>query len=166
MRNSRKNQILADNFAKSLGFFCASYRGRSSEDLVYEPLSSNSENNPRIPTYIFIRGNETEYVQGMEYVAVLDGIKIRDFKNGRRIFNILYRKFQEKNFECENEEWEEHSIVVSQLGPKKPWINKYVLYDYLEIAERLEMKVVLKPNRGGSIDKEGNWLYHAELKSI
>lgn len=166
MRNSKKAQALADNCAKAHGFFCASYRGCSSEGLVYEPLSSNSENNPRIPTYIFICGNETEYVQGIEYVEVLDGIKIRYFKNGRRIYNTLYRKFQEKNFECDSEESEEHSIVVSQLGPKKPWINKYVLYDYLEIAERLGMKVMLNPNKEESIDEEGNWMYHAELKNI
>ena len=76
MRNSKKAQALADNCAKAHGFFCASYRGRSSEELVYEPLNSNSENNPRIPSYIIIRGSEAEYVQGMEYMDVLDGDEV------------------------------------------------------------------------------------------
>ena len=35
MRNSKKAQALADNCAKAHGFFCASYRGCSSEELVY-----------------------------------------------------------------------------------------------------------------------------------
>lgn len=135
MRNSKKAQALADKCAKEHGFFCASYRGCSAEELVYVPLNSSSENNPTIPTYILIRDNETEFVQGIEYVDVLDGVKIINFKNGHRIFNKLYRRFQEKNFECDNEESEEYSIVVSQLGPKKPWINKSILYDYLEIAD-------------------------------
>ena len=163
MRNSKKAQALADNCAKAHGFFCASYRGCSSEELVYEPLNSNSENNPRIPTYIIIRGSEAEYVQGMEYMDVLDGVRIRDFKNGRKIYNTLYRKFQEKNFECNEEEAEEHSIVISQLGPKKPEVNKYVLYDYLEIAERFGMKVELHINES-FMDDEGNWICHVELK--
>lgn len=166
MRNSKKAQALADKCAKEHGFFCASYRGCSAEELVYVPLNSNSENNPTIPTYILIRDNKTEYVQGIEYVDVLDGVKIRNFKNGHRIFNTLYRRFQEKNFECDNEKSEEYSIVVSQLGPKKPWINKSIIYDYLEIAERLEMKVELNPNMKESIDDEGNWMYHVELRNL
>ena len=84
----------------------------------------------------------------------MNSFKIRNFKNGHRIFNTLYRRFQEKNFECDNEKSEEYSIVVSQLGPKKPWINKSILYDYLEIAERLGMKVELNPNMKESIDDE------------
>lgn len=164
MRNSKKEQALADNCAKAHGFICASYRGCSEEALVYVPLCGNSENNPCIPTYILVRGNEVEYVQGMEYIDVLDGVKIRDFKKGRKIYKTLYRKFQEKNFECDYEESDEHSIVISQLGPKKPWINKYVLYDYLEVAERLDLKVELNPNREECIDKDGNWMCHVELK--
>lgn len=163
MKHNRITQSLVDKCAIAHGFFCASYRGSSEEELIYEPLCSNSENNPRIPTYILIHGNETEYVQGMEYVDVLEGVKIRDFKEGRRIFNTLYRKFQEKSFECDSEESEEHSIVISQLGPKKPWISKNILYDYLEIAERFEMKAELKPNKEDCIDDEGNWMYHVEL---
>lgn len=163
MRNSKKSQALADICAKEHGFFCASYRGCSAAELIYEPLNSNSENNPCIPTYILICGNEAMYVQGMEYVDVLDDVKTRDFKEGRNIFNALYRKFQEKNFECDSEE---HSVVVSQLGPKKPWINKEVLYDYLEVAERLGMKVELYPNRKESIDNDGNWMYHVELRNL
>lgn len=166
MKHNSFTQSLADKCAKANGFFCASYRGCSAEELIYEPLNSNSENNLRIPTFILIRGNKTEYVQGMEYIDVLDGVKIRDFKEGRNIFNALYRKFQEKNFECDSEESEEHLVVVSQLGPKKPWINKEVLYDYLEVAERLGMKVELYPNREESIDNEGNWMYHVELKNL
>jgi len=78
----------------------------------------------------------------------------------------LYHKFQKKNFECDNEDSEEHSIVVSQLGPKKPWINKNILYDYLETAERLGMKVKLNPNREKSIDDEGDWMFHVELRNL
>ena len=162
MRNCKKSQALADNCAKAHGFICASYRGCLKEELIYVPMCSNSENTPRIPAYIFIRGSETEYVQGMEYVDFLDGVRIRDFKNGRKIYNTLYRKFQEKNFECDCVESEEHSIVVSQLGPKKPWINKYVLYDYLEIAERLGMKIELHHK---CIDNEGNWMCHVKLSN-
>ena len=99
----------------------------------------------------------------MEYMDVLDGVRIRDFKNGRKIYNTLYRKFQEKDFECNEEEAEEHSIVISQLGPKKPEVNKYVLYDYLEIAERFGMKVELHINEN-FMDDEGNWICHVELK--
>jgi len=54
--------------------------------------------------------------------------------------------------------------VVSQLGPKKSWINKDVLYDYLEVAVRFGMKVELVPNKKRSIDDEGNWMYHIEMR--
>ena len=55
MRNSKKAQALADKCAKEHGFFCASYRGCSADELVYVPLTSNSETNPTIPTYPKIR---------------------------------------------------------------------------------------------------------------
>ena len=164
MRNNKKSQAIADNYAKEHGFLCASYRGCSGEALIYEPLCSNSENNPCVPTYILIRKNKKEFLQGMEYEDTLDGIKIRDFFKGRCLYKTLYQKFQAKNFECEDEESEEHSIVVSQLGPKKPWINKNILYDYLEIAQRLGMKATLYPNREECIDDDGYWMYHVELR--
>ena len=163
MRNSKKTQAIADNCAKAHGFFCASYRGCSEEELIYVPLCSNSENNPQVPSFILIRSNVAQYVQGMEYIDVLDGVRLRDFRRGREIYKSLYRKFQEKDFECEDCESEEHSIVISQLIYPKPWLSRQILYDYLEIAERLGMKVELHPNNG-CIDFEGNWVYHAELK--
>lgn len=166
MRNSKKSQALADNCAKAHGFLCASYRGCTEKELIYEPLCSNSENNPRIPIIILIREYKTEYIRGWECFPFLDGIRIRKFKKGRTIYNSLYHKFQKKNFECDNEDSEEHSIVVSQLGPKKPWINKNILYDYLETAERLGMKVKLNPNREKNIDDEGNWMFHVELRNL
>ncbi|MBP5340405.1 MAG: hypothetical protein J6W75_02860 [Bacteroidaceae bacterium] len=166
MRNSKFLQEAADNCAKEHGFLCASYRGCSGEQLIYEPLCSNSENNPCIPTYILICKYDIEFLQGMEYGDTLDGIKKRDFSMGRSIYKALYQKFQAKNFECKDEESEEHSIVVSQLGPKKPWINKNILYDYLEIAHRLGMKVKLYPNKEKCIDNDGNWMYHVELRSL
>ena len=165
MRNSKKAQAIADNCAKAHGFFCASYRGCSDEELIYEPLCSNSENNPHVPSFILISKEEVHYVQGMEYNDVLDGVRIRDFRRGREIYNSLYRKFQEKNFDCDednSEESEEYSIVVSQMTKPKPWIAAHILYDYLEVAARLEMKVCLYPNKE-SIDGNQNWIYHVEL---
>ena len=161
-----KAKEIADNCAKAHGFFCASYRGCSEEEMIYEPLCSNSENNPHVPSFVLITKEGVQYLHGMEYIDVLDGVRLREFRRGREIYNSLYRKFQEKNFDCEDNESEEHSVVVSQLGPKKPWINKEVLYDYLEVAERLGMKVKLYPNREESIDNEGNWMYHVELKNL
>ncbi|MBR6141320.1 MAG: hypothetical protein IKQ37_06120 [Bacteroidaceae bacterium] len=165
MRNSKKTQAIADNCAKAHGFFCASYRGCSEEELIYVPLCSNSENNPHVPSYILIRSNVAQYVQGMEYIDVLDGVRLRDFRRGREIYKSLYRIFQEKDFECEDYESEKHSIVVSQLIKPKPWINRQILYDYLEVAERLGMKVELHLN-SECIDSDGNWLYHVELKIL
>ena len=86
--------------------------------------SIGGENNPCIPTYILVSDNGSEYVQGKEFSDVLLGVRLRDFRKGREIYDALYRKFQNKNFECENNESGEHSIVVSQLIKPKPWIDK------------------------------------------
>lgn len=163
MRNTKKTQAIADECAKAHCFICASYRGCKDEELIYVPLSSNSENNPHVPSFILIRTDVAQFVQGMEYFDVLDGVRIRDFRRGRKIYNSLYRKFQEKDFECEDSESEEHSIVISQLIYPKPWLSRQILYDYLEAAERLGMKVELHPN-SECTDSEGNWVYHVELK--
>ncbi|MCR5850402.1 MAG: hypothetical protein K6G92_06790 [Bacteroidaceae bacterium] len=165
MRNSKKTQALADNCAKAHGFFCASYRGCSEEELIYVPLCSNSENNPHVPSFILITKEGVQFIQGMEYIDVLDGVRLRAFRRGREIYNSLYRKFQEKNFDCDednSEESEEYSIVVSQMIKPKPWIAAHILYDYLEVAARLEMKVCLYPNKE-RIDGNQNWIYHVEL---
>lgn len=162
MRNSYKTQSLADNCAKAHGFFCASYRGCSEEELIYVPLCSNSENNAHVPSFILISKEGVQYIQGMEYIDVLDGVRLRDFRRGREIYKSLYRKFQEKNFDCEENEQEEHSIVVSQLIKPMPWISRQILYDYLEVAERLGLKAELHPNRENT-DCDGNWKCHVEL---
>lgn len=164
MENNSTIQALADRCAREHGYICASYRGCSNVEFVFEPLYSNSEHNPTIPTYILVTENGADYVQGFEYQDVLDGIEIREFTEGRRIYDRLYRKFQEKNFECDennSEESEEHSIVISQMMPK-PWIAAHILYDYLEVAERLEMKACLYPNKE-RIGGNQNWIYHIEL---
>ncbi len=165
MRNTKKTQAIADECARAHCFICASYRGCKDEELIYVPLSSNSENIPQDPTFIIISKQFVQFVHGVEYYDVLDGLKLRDFRRGREIYKSLYRKFQEKDFECEDSESEEHSIVVSQLIKPKPWISQQTLYDYLEVAERLRMKVELHPN-SECTDSEGNWVYHIELRNL
>lgn len=165
MRNTKKTQAIADECAKAHCFICASYRGCKDEELIYVPLSSNSENIPQDPTFIIISKQFVQFVHGVEYYDVLDGLKLRDFRRGREIYKSLYRKFQEKNFDCDednSEESEEYSIVVSQMIKPKPWIAAHILYDYLEVAARLEMKVCLYPNKE-RIDGNQNWIYHVEL---
>ena len=102
MRNTKKTQAIADECAKAHCFICASYRGCKDEELIYVPLSSNSENIPQDPTFIIISKQFVQFVHGVEYYDVLDGLKLRDFRRGREIYKSLYRKFQEKDFECED----------------------------------------------------------------
>lgn len=164
MKPYKKTQTIADNCAIEHGFLCASYRGSVGNAMIYVPLCSNSEVNPKEPTYIIVEDGEAKYLQGID-IDVLAGAHIRDFKKGRKIYKNLYRKLQEKNFECDDDESEEHSIVVSLLIKPRPWINRNVLYDYLEVAERLGLKIELHPN-SACTDIDGNWKYHVELRKL
>ena len=158
MRNNKQNQTLADKCAQEHGFLCASYRGYSDNKLIYAPRCSNSENNPIIPTYIIVCENEADFVQGIEYTDFLEGAKIRDFKKGRSIYKALSIKNPVND---DREEWEERYVVMSIIGPK-PDLPKKLLYDYLEVAERMGMKVRIR--YGIELDLEDNYIYHIELE--
>ena len=163
MRNTKESQASADKCAREHGFLCASYRGISNDGIIYEPRYSNSGIKLEEPTYIIINDAGTEFVSGLEYFDVLDSVKLRRFSKGKTIYKSLYQKIQEDNFICNDENNDEYDIVVSQMVMPEPWIEKNILYDYLEIADRLGMKLVLNPDCE-LINGNAIWKYNAILQ--
>lgn len=163
IRNNKEIQELADRCAQKHGYFCASYLGRKKNDFIYATRYQDSE--PRtegLPALIVVKDMTATFVMGMESFDVLDNLRFRDYKKGRSIFKEYERKVDENDFESDDERKYISEIVYNQRPGFDIPIEKTELYDYLEIADRLNMNIELKPCEY-SKDRLDGWEYYIEL---
>lgn len=158
LQNTPEFQALADNKAREDGvFFFADYVGIHDDKLVYQAMHQDSQ--PRcegFPTLIFIdaEGNVSESI-GMDGLEILNGMRHRDYRRGREIFQG-YQHDLKYNWEpayYEYKYWHEVVDMVEGKGYDHP-VNASTVYMFLEAAERLGMLLEFRqmPPVAGMLD--------------
>lgn len=163
LRHNKHFQEFADKCAKDNGYFCASYLGRMGDSFIYAPrYSDNKIRCEGYPPVIVINDDEPLFFMGMESFDFLKDLKFRDYKKGRSMFREYERKYYQNDF-ASDEECEYISDIVNNQQPSYDIpVEKKELYDYLEIADRLNMKIELKPQEN-SMERHDGWEYYIEL---
>jgi len=163
IRNNKLIQELADKCAQENGYFCASYLGRKGVLFVYAPKEKASEIKcTDIPPVITIKGYRVSFVNGMQSFEIIEGLKFRDYKKGRQIFKEYERKVMANDFSSFEEKEYISEIVYNQHPGYEVPVPKTQLYEYLEIANRLGMKLKLVPYEWCKTKNDG-WAYYVEL---
>lgn len=163
IRNNKHIQELADECAQKNGYFCASYLGRKGDVFIYAPTEKTSEIRcTDLPPVITIKDNQVSFVTGMQSIEILEGLKFRDYKKGRLIFREYERKLMEDAFASDEERDYVSEIVHNQHPGYDVPVSKTELYNFLEIADRLGMKLELKPYEWCKRRNDG-WAYYVEL---
>lgn len=163
IRSNKHIQELADRCAREKGYFCASYLGRKGEQFIYAPRYKDCE--PRcedLPPVIVVSNDEANFVMGMESFEIFNNLKFRDYKKGRSIFREYERKVMQDEFVSDEEREYIREIVNNQRPGYDIPVPKTELYEYLEIADRLNMKIKLKPCNYCR-DRNDGWVYYMEL---
>ena len=163
LRNNSYIQGLADKCAQQNGFVCASYLGRKGEVFIYEPIEKTSEVKcTDLPPVIAVEDGQVTFVTGERVLDILCGLKFRDYKKGRQFFREMERKVDDDDFASEEERDWICEIVYNQRPSYEIPVNKTVLYKYLEVAARMNMKLELVPY-DYSKERNDGWGYYLEL---
>ena len=163
IRNNKHIQKLADKCAQENGYFCASYLGRKGDMFIYAPTEKTSEIKcTDLPPVITIKDNKVSFVTGMQSIEILQGLKFRDYKKGRLIFREYERKLKNDDFTSNEEREYVSEIVYNQHPGYDVPVPKTELYNFLEIADRLDMKLELEPYEWCKTRNDG-WVYYVEL---
>ncbi len=165
MRHNKKIQALADAEAQKEGYLCASYAGRFDETFVYYPRYTDSY--PRctgLPELILVEGDKAWSVCGFESFEIMDRYRDRDYAKGRAILREYVRKFKEAEFANDEERHYITEIVITtpEFSFYHCPIELQTMYDYLEIADRLNMKVTIEPIPE-TMDRCDGWEYYIQL---
>ena len=165
MRLTKEIQTLADERARKEGYFCASYYGRDEEKLIFIPMYADSQERcTGLFTYIVVKDGKARIHRGLNYNG-LAGIRKRDFSRGRNIYREFEKKYDSDNFANEEEAEYIRAIVENQSPSYDVPVDKSTLYEYLEIAERFGMKLVLKVEEH-SRERTDGWVYYVVLKEF
>lgn len=114
--------------------------------------------------YIVVKGMKARIHRGLNYNG-LAGIKRRDFYRGRTIYREFERKYDHDDFANDEERAYISEIVQNQRPGYDIAVVKSVLYDYLEIAERFGMKLILEVEEW-SKERNDGWVYYLVLKEF
>lgn len=163
IRNNKHIQELADKCAQENKYFCASYLGRKGDMFIYAPTEKTSEIKcTDLPPVITIKDNKVSFVTGMQAIEILEGLKFRYYKKGRFIFREYERKLMNDDFTSDEEREYVSEIVHNQHPGYDQPVPKTELYNFLEIADRLDMKLELEPYEWCKTRDDG-WVYYVEL---
>ena len=146
MRYSKAYQDIADLYAKGHGYIAASYLGAYNDSLVFEPIYQDSL--PRtvgLPSVILVNKDDSaDEIRDIITFDILRETHRRDLVKGR----ALYRKYEAMlNAQDASDKDREYAAIIvgacDERGNERP-IARSTMYVYLEIADRLNMKVEVK----------------------
>ena len=161
LRHNKHFQEMADKCAKKNGFLCAYYIGRCGDMFVYEPIAKKIERRFEFPDVITIKNNRVKYHKSFTSIDILAGTKRHDHKKGREIYREYERKWSQNDFASEKEREFISEIVENQQPGYDVAVGKEDLYKYLELSERLGMKLKLTPYEWCKERCDG-WEYYLE----
>lgn len=163
LRHNKHFQEMADKCAKEHGFLCADYIGRCGDMFVYEPIPNKPEERRlEFPDVITIKNNRVKHHKSMTSLDILAGTKRRDYKKGREIYREYECKLSRDNFTSKKERENVRDIVGIMHPGYDTLASDYNLYKYLELADRLDMKVKVTPYEWCK-DRRDGWVYYLEL---
>lgn len=166
LQNTPAKQALADKKAQEGEFFLfADYVGINDAKLVYQAMHEDSE--PRcegFPILILIdaEGNVSETV-GLEGLEIINEMRHRDYRKGREIFR-RYKKALEDHEPLKKSERDYYFEIVRMvdgIGYDCP-VNATTVYQFLEAAERLGMRLEFRPEPF-VMDRLDGWEYYIAL---
>lgn len=164
MKLNKQIIALADECARKVGYFCASYLGRKDDEFIFATRYADSmERTEGLPALVIVRNMQARFVMDIESFTYLNDLKFRDYKRGHTIYCEFEQKYDQDDFANKEEREYIGSIVENQRSDNESAISKDTLYDYLEIAERFNLKLKLKAEKwqmGGKDVLE----YYLELK--
>lgn len=165
MRLNKDIQKLADERARKEGYFCASYYGRDGEKYIFLPMYADSQERCEgLFVYIVVNDMKARIHRGLNYTE-LSGIKHRDLYRGRAIYREFERKYDHDDFANDEEREYISEIVQNQRSGYDIPVPKNTLYDYLEIADRFGMKLILEVEEW-SKERHDGWVYYLVLKEF
>lgn len=150
MRYSKHYQYIADRYAREFDYAAASYMGAYKDNLVFEPIYRDSL--PRtvgLPSVILINEKKgIDEVRGVITFTILRDTHRRDLVKGRSLYR-MYEAMSDAE-DVSDEEREYASMIVGACDDEgyESLIDKRTMFIYLEIADRLNMKVELKSEAG------------------
>ena len=163
-RNNAQNQALADECAKQHKYYCANFIGTSGDYLVYSPTYRDSI--PRcegLPMLVLVKNGIARFVGGELSFSYLDNMKFRDYRKGREILKNYIIKFETRNYASKKEENDIRDIVNLAIGSRYDIpFDKNTIYEYLELANRLGMRLKVRQTKESSFRLDG-WEYYLEL---
>lgn len=135
-------QTLADRRAQQMGYLCASYMGRKGDMFVFSPR--HTDNVPRttgLPCVIWVENGEVSSAQDFFSFDIMHGIRMRGYKKGKRLYEEMKQDME--NPDCSHLD-KEYLLPIIHCIDGGLSIYKDELYDYLEIADRLNMRLVVR----------------------
>ncbi len=165
MKHNHIIQRIADVCAKENGYLCALYLGKIGEEtFVYKPMEADSELRCEgLCKWIVVRDGKAEFLSLLTYKP-FEGLKKRDFKKGREMYKC-YRDVWFGHTPSTNEEQQYAATIVhlvEGLGYDGGNVEPTTMYQYLEIAERLNMKITSVPV-SSTMDRCDGWKYYIQL---
>ena len=133
VRRTKAMQAAADLQAQKGGYYCASYIGRSGNTFVY--AGRYSDTIPRtlgLPYIIFYQNGECWSSQ-TGLLSIIHGMSWYRHDAGRKLFRKIIERFDRYEELTDNEKM----LVLVHRGQDRHPIDIEVVYDYLEIAERM-----------------------------
>jgi len=163
-RFNKELQDKADIFAKENGYFCATYIGRWNNCFVFHPCYKKSL--PRMlcfPALILLHEDgRIEEEQDLYSLTIMAEMKRRYLWRGRKLF----KKYQEMIYSLKvgDEDREYAKMIVNACNNYgyDILIGLEEMDEYLENADRLNMKLDIKP-RPETMDRNDGWEYYIEL---
>ena len=171
MRLTAKEQELADECAREGGhFFCANYIGRLTNELyenapVFSPSHDNSfPYDEGLPMIIVVANDKATFFDYPLSSDYLDQMKSkRDYSKGRRIFKKYQSIVEQPNLVSKSEYIYIKRIVeaCNKYSYDRP-IDKQTMYQFLEMADRLDMGISVLPIKE-TMDRCDGWEYYLKL---
>ena len=176
IRNNAHIQKLADDAAREEDFFCASYYGRIDGPCAFSRVGYDG------PTFVY-HGQYTDsleratglpylfLVQGEEVVPVCDEISFEiidqvkhpnRFPHGKRLFHQHELKLQDYGISEKERRYSSEIVYACKGHGYDCPMEKVLMYEFLEIAERFNKKIDLVPDPS-TTDRLDGWEYYIKI---
>lgn len=143
MQHNKHTQELADKCAQVHGYLCANYFGKQNDRLIYEAFHKKKpfKKGPWYPPIIVIDADKMEFMYDDRVDDILGKIRFRPLTKGKNIYNKFVRKLEQNDFSSKAERNYVTQIVNFQQSDMRNMLDEADLFEYLEIAERLDLKL-------------------------
>lgn len=164
MKYTKEYQTIADRYAKEQDYIAASYLGKWNESLVFDPIYKDSL--PRtvgLPSVILVnKDGSADEIRDIITFDILKETHRRDFVKGRSLYRMYEAMIDAEGVSDEDRKYACMIVgACNNRGYEIP-IDKRTMYVYLEIADRLNLRLDVK-SYPDTMDRRDGWEYFIEL---